>query len=70
MFLFWRQINVILCILFPIFNNLSFIQEELPSVEATDDSSLNDNAVLHEEINGELMFELILWWWSKKEIEL
>ena len=57
MSLFWGQINVILCILFPIFNNLSFIQEELPSVEATDDSSLNDNAVLHEEINGELMFE-------------
>ena len=70
MFLFWGQIKVILCILFPIFNNLSFIQEELPSVEATDDGSLNDNAVLHEEINGELMFELISWWWSKKEIEL
>ena len=44
---------------FLIFNNLSLIQEELPSVEATDESSLNDNAVLHEEINGELMFELI-----------
>jgi len=69
MFLFWGEICVILCILFPIFNNLSFIQEELPSVQATDDSSLNDNAVLHEEINGELMFGLILRW-LKKEFEL
>ena len=54
------HINVFLCILFPICNNSSFIQEELSSVEVTDDSSLDDNAVLHEEINGELMFDLIL----------